>query len=321
MSFKRIPSANGLLNDAGSDVPLFLSAAGNVGVAATAPAYKLDVGSGDINVQSGVYRKNGIAGANTTCAFGEVLVQPVVSGGIVTEGTCGTAFAGSVQASNVSVGTFGDSFGGGDYAFRDNTPARNTIDIQPSLYKILISNKTGGVTSSLKIAQFLGLTHSVEIGVGNGNPFIDSIASGAANSLDIMRKGAFTARFASNGNVGIGTTAPQNKLDVSGSAVIGSLYAGVSTAPANGLLVQGNVGIGNASPQSLLQVGIVALSGGSQYFQPPVLRSGTPPSVDCDAILEFGRMMVRVDDTLNNNQLYICGVSSAGVIGWRTISF
>jgi hypothetical protein len=47
-----------------------------------------------------------------------------------------------------------------------------------------------------------------------------------------------------SGNVGIGTTNPQNELDVRGGMVIGSIYAGNTTAPTNGLAVQGNVGIG-----------------------------------------------------------------------------
>lgn len=54
-----------------------------------------------------------------------------------------------------------------------------------------------------------------------------------------------------NGFTGIGTTVPVNLLDVAGAEVIGSAYAGVNAAPADGLLVQGNVSIGqttNAAP-------------------------------------------------------------------------
>lgn len=52
------------------------------------------------------------------------------------------------------------------------------------------------------------------------------------------------------GNVGIGTTSPNNKLDVNGSAVIGETYAGTNAAPANGLLVEGEVGIGDTNPDA-----------------------------------------------------------------------
>ncbi|TBR61687.1 hypothetical protein B4U84_13160 [Westiellopsis prolifica IICB1] len=60
--------------------------------------------------------------------------------------------------------------------------------------------------------------------------------------------------FAQNGNVGIGISNPKNKLDVNGGAVIGNTYAGTTTAPVNGLLVDGNVGIGISSPGAKLQV-------------------------------------------------------------------
>lgn len=46
-----------------------------------------------------------------------------------------------------------------------------------------------------------------------------------------------------HGKVGIGTTSPQNRLDVRGAVVIGGTYAGANNAPANGLLVEGNVDV------------------------------------------------------------------------------
>jgi hypothetical protein len=56
------------------------------------------------------------------------------------------------------------------------------------------------------------------------------------------------------GNLGIGVTAPINKLGVAGGVAIGS-YAGVNTAPSNGMIVSGNVGINTSAPTHILQIG------------------------------------------------------------------
>jgi hypothetical protein len=62
-----------------------------------------------------------------------------------------------------------------------------------------------------------------------------------------------------NGDFGIGlgnssTAVPVNRLDVNGSAAIGTTNAGVNIAPTNGLLVQGKVGIATTSPVANFQV-------------------------------------------------------------------
>ena len=67
-----------------------------------------------------------------------------------------------------------------------------------------------------------------------------------------------------DGSVGIGTTTPQNPLDVEGSAVIGAAYSGTEVGPINGLLVEGNVGIGTTSPTAKLEVnGNIKAGGGA----------------------------------------------------------
>jgi hypothetical protein len=51
-------------------------------------------------------------------------------------------------------------------------------------------------------------------------------------------------RINNRGNVGIGTTTPNSKLEVAGNVAIGY----TSAAPTNGMIVQGNVGIGTTNP-------------------------------------------------------------------------
>jgi hypothetical protein len=67
--------------------------------------------------------------------------------------------------------------------------------------------------------------------------------------------GYFNGKMYIQDKLGIGVVTPgNNKLDVEGSAVIGSSFSGSATAPTNGLLVQGDVGIGISNPNRRLYV-------------------------------------------------------------------
>lgn len=59
--------------------------------------------------------------------------------------------------------------------------------------------------------------------------------------------------FSNAQNVGIGETAPANKLSVKGSLSVGSSYSGTA-APADGAIIQGNVGIGTTGPTARLHI-------------------------------------------------------------------
>jgi hypothetical protein len=67
---------------------------------------------------------------------------------------------------------------------------------------------------------------------------------------------------AQNVGIGAAVFTPVNMLDVKGSTVIGNNYSGVNTAPLNGLLVEGNTGIGTVVPTEKLDVaGNIKFSG------------------------------------------------------------
>jgi len=69
----------------------------------------------------------------------------------------------------------------------------------------------------------------------------------------------------SDGNVGIGTTSPQSKLDINGGLAIGS-YAGVNAAPSNGLIASGNVGIGTNNPDSNDRLTVLSAGYSASHF-------------------------------------------------------
>ncbi|QLG70067.1 MAG: hypothetical protein CH104c_0839 [Candidatus Woesebacteria bacterium] len=68
-----------------------------------------------------------------------------------------------------------------------------------------------------------------------------------------------------DGKIGIGTTAPANKLSVIGGVNIGSTSYNV-TAPTNGMIVEGNVGIGTTSPVSKFHTQWSSSGCGAQCF-------------------------------------------------------
>jgi len=118
------------------------------------------------------------------------------------------------------------------------------------------------------------------------------------------------------GNVGIGTAAPKNKLDVAGGAVIGASYSGIKTAPPNGLLVQGNVGIGTSVPSGNLKLDVEGQIGATEYCD----NSGN----NCKSITELSNSgsVTSVGLSLPANEFAITGspVTTGGTLTgtWKT---
>ena len=91
---------------------------------------------------------------------------------------------------------------------------------------------------------------------------------GSYVSLQLLNNNAL---YIGGGNVGIGTTAPLNKLDIEGGVAIGVAYSGTRSAPENGLIVEGNVGVGTYTPTMSLEA-----SSASLYGMPAIgVSSGT----------------------------------------------
>lgn len=75
--------------------------------------------------------------------------------------------------------------------------------------------------------------------IGNGT------GSNARSNAMVVRK---------DGRVGLGTSTPENILDVNGGVAIGTFYAGALEGPSNGAIIQGNTGIGTPDPVNKLDI-------------------------------------------------------------------
>ncbi|MEI6436591.1 MAG: hypothetical protein WCP32_17325, partial [Bacteroidota bacterium] len=103
------------------------------------------------------------------------------------------------------------------------------------------SNSVLGSGSSIQVKQ-AGTGQSGYLSTADFNSFNNKVSSQwTANG---------TKLHYNNGNIGLGTSNPQSKIDVAGNAVIGSTYSGNNAAPANGLLVEGKLGVGTPAPSA-----------------------------------------------------------------------
>ena len=107
--------------------------------------------------------------------------------------------------------------------------------------RVLTSSSDGTATWKAPAKDNLG-THIATKNITLGTNYL----SGDGDNEGIYLK--------ANGYAGIGTSTPQNMLDVSGGLALGATYAGTEAAPSNGLLVEGTVGIGTPTPKNTLDV-------------------------------------------------------------------
>jgi hypothetical protein len=128
----------------------------------------------------------------------------------------------------------------------------------PTKAAILIDN-SNVIGHDVLDFRFLGTTQA-RIRKANGGGLF--IGTEDLQPVNLYVAGATRMVIQNDGSVGLGTTNPQNKLDVEGAMVVGAGYSGTETAPSNGMVIQGNVGIGTTSPADKLDVeGNISVSG------------------------------------------------------------
>ncbi|MBU0535301.1 tail fiber domain-containing protein [Patescibacteria group bacterium] len=208
--------------------------AGSVGIGTTNPTAALDVAGG---IKATTFNGNIISTGTGTLTLGASKTLTVNDSTVLNTNTVtfgGTEILTLTAGKNV---TFADSF---------TTSGSNSLTLTTTGSTNTTLPTTGTLATLAGIETFSSKTFS-------GNTYFPG-------------SGIWDA----GGNIGIGTTAPKNKLDVFGAMAIGS-YAGVNTAPSNGMIISGNVGIGTTGPGATLHVqkgaGVTAVSDSNAVFQ------------------------------------------------------
>jgi fibronectin-binding autotransporter adhesin len=283
----------------------------------------------------------GAFAVNTTPAANEVILAPasgnnsilrVTSG--INAGTSQLSFGhypNSVQSSKAAIlsvasGSYSRSTGI-QFAIND---AMDGMAVSASDTKMII-NPNGNVgigttnpTQKLHISggniqldqnatdRFISFGTTVKVQSSNSGNSLD-FAGGSSTSSTFRfwtnNLGSILGTLSSTGLYLGGSTTPVNRLDVNGSAAVGT-YAGTA-APSNGLIVSGNVGIGMTSPGGKLEI-----MGTTTNANNLVLSNSTIGSE-----INF---FFETDDTgisgLNNKNLVIRGTSSVSDIAFSPSS-
>lgn len=196
---------------------------GNMGIGTTSPSQALSV------------QGNGLFSGNITAA--NITATGTVSG-------TGLGIAGNgIITGNLSVG--GSS---GNTFINLNHGSQFYVQVQSGLFSIRNNSAAENILN----------INSTNVGIGTTSPFgkLSVTNTGTGPSLlveDTTSPDTTPFVIDANGNVGIGMLVPLSKLDLLGGAAIGS-YAGVTTAPTNGLIVSGNSGFGTSTPNATMYV-------------------------------------------------------------------
>jgi hypothetical protein len=229
---------------------LYVSASGNVGIGTATPAARLTIAGensgigliGSANVGSNNYTGISLNGTLSLSAY-NLLSSTTDLSLYINRPTGGTIrFREANGAEQVYIGSGGNV--GIGTASPDKKLRVTSGDIKISNnYKYIIGDTadadgititSDGATNNMLIAQ-------------NNNAYIKVVTSGASGDIRFFPNTVEQVIFKASGNVGVGTTSPNARLDVSGSAIVSGSF---TVSPSNAVELQvtsTGVNLGNIS--------------------------------------------------------------------------
>jgi hypothetical protein len=269
----------GNTNIASAGFNFTLGGAGKMGISTLTPVNRLDVGG---NVAIG----NTYAGALSAPTNGAIIEGNVGIGTSSPGYRLHVVGDGTTEASdNVMVEGNGTTTPGMALLRSSGTFAAPTAIAAGDIGQINFIGHNG--TSYFTGSMLKGFAESA---------FTSSSINAGLSFITASGTGALTERMriTAAGNVGIGTTTVNNRLDVEGGAAIGATYSGTNTAPTNGAIIEGNVGIGTNAPAARLDVnGTSVFRGYTSINRTSAITSASVFDVEATALAGgFGGMYV-----------------------------
>ncbi len=315
---------------------LALMPGGFVGIGLKTPVYKVDV-AGDVNLAGGqVYRIGGVPVLSETKLGDNVTISALTQVGILNAGSISTGF-GKIDTGDDNIITTGIMGSAGNTKFTGATLTLTGLFTTGGLITSASSDAkalnftsdgagiTFGTNGLITTNGNLALMTSGNTGIGTMSPTAKLMVVGSAAGVPVLQLQGASGQTANlfqilnfagtqqfvvdkNGNVGIGSSAPTDKLDVWGGVKIGSGYAGIGTsAPPNGVLIEGSVGIGTTNPGAykLYVNGDAFFNGSISSFAGDLL-----PAVDNAS--NIGSALLRWQDLWLSRNAYINGNLGVG---------
>ena len=244
------PIQNSLNAVSGTVDPKFT---GKVGINTTAPLNSLDVNSkmvigstfaGQQTAPDDGLLVQGSVGIGTSTPQNKLDIEGAAVIGVNYSGTITAPNNGLLIEGNVGIGTTTPS------ALLDVSGAiRAGVDTtaQSLLGKSYIGH-TDGHTDFSTFGHIDVRSEKSSFAIGQNSSGQTTLNSKLGQNLLLSINESEKVRIDPSGQVGIGTSTPNNKLDVVGNVSIGTNYSGTFSAPTNGLLIEGQTAIGNVSP-------------------------------------------------------------------------